>query len=158
MPGIVALSAFVATAACAPGDSGNTGEARAPIAFELPYVHYTLDNGLEVVLHEDHSDPIVAVATIMHVGSSRERPGRTGFAHFFEHVSFNDSENVPVGANRKLIPELGGTRNGGTNPADTFGGLVEFFGERKRFFAFKFCKQLPVNILTVFFRLASTAV
>jgi zinc protease len=68
-----------------------------------------------VVLHEDHSDPIVAVATIMHVGSSRERPGKTGFAHFFEHMSFNDSENVPVGSNRKLIPELGGTRNGGTS-------------------------------------------
>ena len=68
-----------------------------------------------MVLHEDHSDPIVAVATIMHVGSSRERPGKTGFAHFFEHMSFNDSENVPVGSNRKLIPELGGTRNGGTS-------------------------------------------
>ena len=115
MSGIVASSAFVAAAACAPGDSGNTDEARPPIAFELPYVHYTLDNGLEVVLHEDHSDPIVAVATIMHVGSSRERPGKTGFAHFFEHMSFNDSENVPVGSNRKLIPELGGTRNGGTS-------------------------------------------
>jgi zinc protease len=83
--------------------------------FTIPFEHFTLDNGLEVVLHADHSDPIVAVATIMHVGSSRERPGRTGFAHFFEHVSFNDSENVPVGANRKLIPELGGTRNGGTS-------------------------------------------
>ncbi len=81
----------------------------------LTYERYTLDNRLEVVLHEDHSDPIVAVATIVHVGSSRERPGRTGFAHFFEHMSFNDSENVPRGANRKLIPELGGTRNGGTS-------------------------------------------
>ena len=81
----------------------------------LAYERYTLDNGLDVILHEDHSDPIVAVATIMHVGSSRERPGRTGFAHFFEHMSFNDSENVPRGANRKLIPELGGTRNGGTS-------------------------------------------
>lgn len=81
----------------------------------LAHERYTLDNGLEVVLHEDHSDPIVAVATIVHVGSSRERLGRTGFAHFFEHMSFNDSENVPRGANRKLIPELGGTRNGGTS-------------------------------------------
>ena len=108
--------AVFATAACAPGDSVDTaGEARPPITFELPYLHYTLDNGLEVVLHEDHSDPIVAVATIMHVGSSRERPGKTGFAHFFEHMSFNDSENVPVGSNRKLIPELGGARNGGTS-------------------------------------------
>ena len=82
--------------------------------FSLEYEKFTLDNGLEVVLHEDHSDPIVAVATLIHVGSNREKPGRTGFAHFFEHMSFNDSENVPVGANRKMIPEWGGSRNGGT--------------------------------------------
>ena len=88
---------------------------RSTTDFSIPFEQFTLENGLDVVLHADHSDPIVAVATIMHVGSSRERPGRTGFAHFFEHVSFNDSENVPVGANRKLIPELGGTRNGGTS-------------------------------------------
>lgn len=83
--------------------------------FSMAFERYTLDNGLEIVLHEDHSDPIVAIATLVHVGSSREREGRTGFAHFFEHMSFNDSENVPRGANRQLIPELGGTRNGGTN-------------------------------------------
>ena len=108
---VLATCAVLATGACAAGDD----EAPLPLAFDLSYVHYTLDNGLEVVLHEDHSDPIVAVATIMHVGSSRERPGKIGFAHFFEHMSFNDSENVPVGSNRKLIPELGGTRNGGTS-------------------------------------------
>ena len=82
--------------------------------FKIDYEKFTLDNGLQVILHEDHSDPIVAVATMMHVGSNRERPGKTGFAHFFEHMSFNDSENVPVGANRKMIPEWGGSRNGGT--------------------------------------------
>ena len=104
-----ALPLLVLAAGCqAPQDT-------TPPSFEIPYERYVLDNGLEVVLHEDHSEPIVAVATIVHVGSSRERPGKTGFAHFFEHMSFNDSENVPVGANRKLIPELGGTRNGGTS-------------------------------------------
>lgn len=82
--------------------------------FEIAYEKFTLDNGLDVILHVDKSDPIVAVATLMHVGSNREVPGKTGFAHFFEHMSFNDSENVPVGANRKLIPEWGGSRNGGT--------------------------------------------
>ncbi len=82
--------------------------------FKIDYEKFTLSNGLEVILHEDHSDPIVAVATLMHVGSNREKPGKTGFAHFFEHMSFNDSENVPVGANRKMIPEWGGSRNGGT--------------------------------------------
>lgn len=82
--------------------------------FKINYEKFTLSNGLEVILHEDHSDPIVAVATMMHVGSNREKPGKTGFAHFFEHMSFNDSENVPRGANRKMIPEWGGSRNGGT--------------------------------------------
>ena len=82
--------------------------------FTIAFEKYTLENGLEVILHKDDSDPIVAVTTLVHVGSSREKPGRTGFAHFFEHMSFNDSENVPRGANRKMIPELGGVRNGGT--------------------------------------------
>ena len=79
--------------------------------FSIDYEKFTLDNGLEVILHVDKSEPIVAVATMMHVGSNREKPGKTGFAHFFEHMSFNDSENVPVGANRKMIPEWGGSRN-----------------------------------------------
>lgn len=83
-------------------------------SFDVKYQQYELANGLTVILHQDKSDPIVAMATIVHVGSNREKPGRTGFAHFFEHMSFNDSENVPKGANRKMIPELGGTRNGGT--------------------------------------------
>ena len=83
-------------------------------SFRIDYEKYQLDNGLNVILHEDHSDPLVALATIVHVGSNSEKPGRTGFAHFFEHMSFNDSENVPRGANRTMISELGGTRNGGT--------------------------------------------
>ncbi len=85
-----------------------------PKEFKIEYEKFTLDNGLEVILHVDKSDPIVAVATMMHVGSNREKKGKTGFAHFFEHMSFNDSENVPRGANRKMIPEWGGSRNGGT--------------------------------------------
>jgi len=82
--------------------------------FKLNYEKFTLKNGLEVVLSVDKSDPIVAVTTIIHAGSNREKPGRTGFAHFFEHMAFNDSENVPRGWNRKAIPEWGGLRNGGT--------------------------------------------
>ena len=65
--------------------------------FRLDYEKFTLDNGLEVVLQVDKSDPIVAFSTVVHVGSNREKPGRTGFAHFFEHMAFNDSENVPRG-------------------------------------------------------------
>lgn len=82
--------------------------------FRLDYEKFTLDNGLEVVLQVDKSDPIVAFSTVVHVGSNREKPGRTGFAHFFEHMAFNDSENVPRGWNRKAIPDWGGERNGGT--------------------------------------------
>lgn len=102
--------------ACGGTDSGPTADTSAAKdgGFEMPFEKYTLDNGLEVVLHQDTSDPIVAIATIVNVGSNREVPGRTGFAHFFEHMSFNDSENVPRGANRKMIEELGGIRNGAT--------------------------------------------
>ena len=67
----------------------------ADLPLRIPFEKYTLDNGLDVVLHRDTSDPIVALSILVHVGSSREKPGRTGFAHFFEHMSFNDSENVP---------------------------------------------------------------
>jgi zinc protease len=80
----------------------------------IDYEKYVLPNGLEVVLHEDKSDPIAAVAIQMHVGSSREKPGRTGFAHFFEHMLFQKSENVEEGAFFKNIDDLGGTFNGGT--------------------------------------------
>lgn len=80
----------------------------------IEYEKFTLENGLEVILHVDRSDPIVAFTTVIHAGSNREKTGRTGFAHFFEHMAFNDSENVPRGWNRKAIPDWGGSRNGGT--------------------------------------------
>ena len=62
--------------------------------FSIDYEKYTLDNGLDVILHTDYSDPIVSVAIAYHVGSNREKPGRTGFAHLFEHIMFQESENV----------------------------------------------------------------
>lgn len=110
LPRIFTLLILLMTLSCNTSGSDSTDE----IEFSLEYEKFVLDNGLEVILHVDKSDPIVAVATMMHVGSNREKPGKTGFAHFFEHMSFNDSENVPVGANRKMIPEWGGSRNGGT--------------------------------------------
>ena len=64
-------------------------------AMHIDYEEYSLDNGLKVVLHEDHSDPIVAQAIAFHVGSAREKEGKTGFAHFFEHMLFQRSENLP---------------------------------------------------------------
>lgn len=82
--------------------------------FSLPYEKYVLDNGLEVILHEDTSDPIVAVAIQYHVGSNREKPGKTGFAHFFEHMLFQRSENLKRNAFFNKIDDLGGSFNGGT--------------------------------------------
>jgi zinc protease len=109
---ILLLALFIVVTYSCKQKENNTNEEE--ISFSLKYEKFTLDNGLQVVLHEDHSDPMVAVATLMHVGSNREKPGKTGFAHFFEHMAFNDSENVPRGSNRKVIPEWGGSRNGGT--------------------------------------------
>ena len=83
--------------------------------FNIDYEKYQLENGLTIILHKDDSDPLVAMATVVHVGSNREKLGRTGFAHFFEHMSFTASENTPRGAHRLLIPTWGGQRNGGTS-------------------------------------------
>ena len=81
----------------------------------IPFSKYILDNGLTVILHEDHSDPMVHVDVTYHVGSAREEPGRSGFAHFFEHMMFEGSENVGNGEFSKIISNAGGTLNGSTN-------------------------------------------
>lgn len=81
---------------------------------QVDYEKITLPNGLNVVLHADHSNPLVAVAILFHVGSSREKPGKTGFAHFFEHMLFQQSENIPKGEFFRKINDLGGVFNGGT--------------------------------------------
>ena len=83
-------------------------------ALRIDFEKYTLDNGLEVILHEDRSDPIVSVAIVYHVGSNREEPGRTGFAHLFEHILFQESENVGQDQFFKYIQGAGGTLNGFT--------------------------------------------
>ena len=85
----------------------------------LSYESYTLNNGLKVVLHQDHSDPIIALAIQYHVGSGREKPGRTGFAHFFEHMLFQRSENLPRNAFFQNIAAMGGSFNGSTNSDGT---------------------------------------
>jgi len=81
----------------------------------IPYRKFVLDNGLKVILHEDHSDPLVHVDVTYHVGSGREEAGKSGFAHFFEHMMFQGSENVADEQHFKLITESGGTMNGTTN-------------------------------------------
>src|SRR5688572_23428193 len=81
----------------------------------IPFTEFTLPNGLRVILHEDHSVPIVAVNVWYHVGSKNEVPGRTGFAHLFEHMMFQGSRNYDDDYFRPL-QTIGGTLNGSTNP------------------------------------------
>ncbi len=81
----------------------------------IPYKKYVMPNGLTIVVHEDHSDPIAYVDVTYHVGSNREQQGRSGFAHFFEHMMFQGSKNVADEQHFKIITEAGGTLNGSTN-------------------------------------------
>ena len=81
----------------------------------LTHERYTLDNGLTVILHEDRSAPMVAVNVWYHVGSGDEKPGRTGFAHLFEHVMFMGSQHVPEGAFDQWLEAAGANNNGSTS-------------------------------------------
>jgi zinc protease len=86
-----------------------------PRRISLPYTQHTLPNGLRVVLHEDHRVPMVSVNVWYHVGSGREKPGRTGLAHLFEHLMFEGSRNVGEGDFDNLLEAAGGDNNGSTN-------------------------------------------
>ncbi len=81
----------------------------------IPYQKYVLPNGLTLVVHEDHSDPIVHVDVTYHVGSAREEIGKSGFAHFFEHMMFQGSDHVADEQHFKIVTAAGGTLNGSTN-------------------------------------------
>jgi len=81
----------------------------------IPYEKYVLPNGLTLIIHEDHSDPVVHVDVTYHVGSAREEIGKSGFAHFFEHMMFQGSDNVGDEQHFKIVTEAGGTLNGTTN-------------------------------------------
>lgn len=109
---IMAFTLFVFT-------HGFVQDAMAEEKFSIKFEKYMLPNGLEVVLHHDKSDPIVAIALQYHVGSGREVPGKTGFAHLFEHMMFQESENVPQDQFFRKIQNAGGTLNGSTNKDGT---------------------------------------
>lgn len=81
----------------------------------IPYEKYQLPNGLTLIIHEDHSDPVVHVDVTYHVGSAREEIGKSGFAHFFEHMMFQGSDHVGDEQHFKIVSEAGGTLNGSTN-------------------------------------------
>jgi zinc protease len=101
--------AFVALAAASPAIAQT-----APTKIELPYTQFTLANGLTVILHEDHAVPLVSTNMWYHVGSAREKPGRTGFAHLFEHLMFMGSGHVKPGEFDDWLEGVGGTNNGST--------------------------------------------
>ena len=88
-------------------------------SFELAFKEYKLKNGLRVILAEDHSAPTFSICVTYNVGSRDERPGRTGFAHLFEHILFQGSENVGKGEHIILVQNNGGRANGTTNPDRT---------------------------------------
>lgn len=86
--------------------------------FKVEFQKFTLDNGLQVILHIDRSDPVVAVALTSHVGSAREKVGRTGFAHLFEHLLFLESENLGKGGLDKMSARIGGEGANGSTSRD----------------------------------------
>lgn len=81
----------------------------------IEFEKYTMPNGLQVILHTDHSDPVISYAIMYHTGSSREMPGKTGFAHLFEHLLFGGSENVAPGKFDLIMENAGGSNNGFTS-------------------------------------------
>src|SRR5690349_16961521 len=90
-----------------------------PKPITVPYLTFTLPNGLTVILHEDHSVPLVSVNVWYHVGSANEKPGRTGFAHLFEHLMFEGSGHVKEGLFDSLLEAAGGGNNASTYPDKT---------------------------------------
>jgi zinc protease len=95
-----------------------SGQRAAAPSFKLDYEKFTLPNGLNVVFHIDRSDPVVAVNLTAHVGSAREKAGRTGFAHLFEHLLFLDSENLGKGGLDRLSIRIGGSGANGSTTRD----------------------------------------
>ena len=112
----LALGALAALAAAAPlAAQQPTAAPPAADALRIPFERYELPNGLTVLLAPDSTVPTVAVDVWYHVGSKNERPGRTGFAHLFEHVMFTGSGHVPYGVHDRLTMGVGGSNNGSTS-------------------------------------------
>ncbi|MFT4839516.1 MAG: zinc protease, partial [Oleispira sp.] len=95
-----------------------TGKNSFTTEISIPFEKYTLDNGLTVLFHEDKSDPVVAVALTAHVGSAREKEGKTGFAHLFEHLLFLESENLGKGGLDAMSARIGGAGANGSTSRD----------------------------------------
>ena len=108
----VLFAAAITAPPVAPAQKPASHATRSEIS--IPFEHYQLANGLNVILAPDHAVPTVVVDMWYHVGSKNELPGRTGFAHLFEHVMFTGSGHVPYGLHDKLTEGVGGFNNGST--------------------------------------------
>ncbi|MES2760455.1 MAG: pitrilysin family protein [Pseudomonadota bacterium] len=119
VPSSLLLAACVASAVLAPAHAA-TPKAAAPknAVLKVDFQKFTLPNGLEVIFHIDRSDPVVAVNLTAHVGSAREKAGRTGFAHLFEHLLFLESENLGKGGLDKMSARIGGSGANGSTSQD----------------------------------------
>jgi len=117
---VLILSLILSGCNAPPSPEVASDEQPAPTVAEpsISYEKYALDNGLEVILHVDHSDPVVAINLAAHVGSSREISGRTGFAHLFEHLLFLDSENLGYGGLDTMNTRIGGVGTNGFTTND----------------------------------------
>src|SRR5919112_2214465 len=112
----IALLLAAAPALSAQRQPSPTAAARPGL--DIPFTQFTLPNGLHVILHEDHTVPLVTVNVWYHVGSAREKPGRTGFAHLFEHLLFLESENLGKGGLDKMTARIGGSGANGSTSRD----------------------------------------
>ena len=113
-----AIAAAFLLAISVPAGAGVTTPSAQPAGELIPAQRFELDNGLRVIFHLDHSDPVVAVVLAARVGSARELPGRTGFAHLFEHLFFLDSENLGPGGLDRLSTRVGGSGANGSTSFD----------------------------------------
>ncbi|WP_202033856.1 pitrilysin family protein [Massilia sp. Dwa41.01b] len=117
-PPTVVLAACLASTIAAPIQAATPNKAATRAALKVEYQKFTLANGMEVIFHIDRSDPVVAVNLTAHVGSSREKAGRTGFAHLFEHLLFLESENLGKGGLDKMTARIGGSGANGSTSQD----------------------------------------
>ena len=127
---VLILSVFLSTYIAAQTKEATTTDPSAPVLIEkveaqpgkniVTYEKWKLSNGLTVIIHEDHSDPIAVVSVAYHVGSARETPGKSGFAHFFEHMMFQGSDNVADEDHFRIVGAGGGSNNAFTSNDITF--------------------------------------
>ncbi len=116
--GVVVCSVLLGSLMLNPRETSASAPAQPDSSVEIPFEHYTLDNGLEVILHSDPKVPLVAVDVWYHVGSGDEEPGLSGFAHLFEHMMFQGAKHIGTDVHFDMMRKIGGTSVNGTTNKD----------------------------------------